>query len=91
MLVRGAVEEEAHCTGGISEINLGENDLTSEGMKQLLKFPKQFLTKLETLNLICNNLDSESCADLARLIPNVPHLKKLSLSDNHNIGQGLSH
>ena len=88
MLVRGAVEEETHCTGGISEINLSGNDLISEGMKQLLKFPKQFITKLETLDLNSNSLDSESCADLARLIPHVPHLKKLSLCDNFNIGQG---
>ena len=88
MLVRGAVEEETHCTGGISEINLGENDITSEGMKQLLKFPKQFISKLETLDLNSNNLDSKSCADLAHLIPNMPHLKILSLSENPNIGQG---
>ena len=88
MLVRGAVEEETHCTGGFSEINLGDSGITSEGMKQLLKFPKQFITKLETLNLNSNNLDSKSCAALARLIPNVPHLKKLCLSDNPNIGQG---
>ena len=88
MFVRGAVEEETHCTGGFSEINLGENDVTSEGMKQLLKFPKQFITKLETLDLNSNNLDSESCAALAHLIPHMPHLKILSLSDNPNIGQG---
>ena len=88
LLVRGAVEEKTHCTGEISEIKLGENGITSEGMKQLLKFPKQFYNKLETLNLNSNNIDSESCADLARLIPQVPHLKKLNLSDNPNIGQG---
>ena len=39
MLVRGAMEEETHCTGGISEINLSRNDITSEGMKHLLKIP----------------------------------------------------
>ena len=82
MLVRGAVEEETHCTGGISEIKLGGNGVTSEGMKQLLEFPKQFITKLETLDLNSNNLDSESCAVLAHLIADVPHLKTLSLFDN---------
>ena len=86
MLVRGAVEEETHCTGGISEINLRWNDVTSEGVKHLLRFPKQLMNKLETLNL--NILDSESCATLAHLIPLLPHLKELHLFNNCNIGQG---
>ena len=88
MLVRGAVEEEAHCTGGISEIDLSRNGITSEGVKHLLKFPKQIINKLETFDLHSNNLYSEFCAALAHLIPHVPHLKKLDLSNNPNIGQG---
>ena len=87
MLVRGAVEEETHCTGGISEIDLSKN-ITSEGVKHLLKFPKQIINKLETLTLRHSNLNSEFCAVLAHLIPHVPHLKKLDLSENANIGQG---
>ena len=85
MLVRGALEEETHCTGGFSEIDLGGNGITSEGVKHLLKFPKQIINKLATLTLNHNNLNSESCAPLAHLIPHVPHLKKLN---NHNIAQG---
>ena len=85
MLVRSAVEEETHCTGGFSEIDLS---FTSEGVKHLLKFPKQIINKLETLTLHHSYLNSESCAVLAHLIPHVPHLKKLNLSDNPNIGQG---
>ena len=88
MLVRGAVEEETHCTGGISEIHLFMNDITSEGVKHLLGFPKQSINKLKALNLRENKFDAGSCAVLARLIPHVPHLKKLNLSVNHNIGQG---
>ena len=88
LLVRGAVEEETHCTGGISEIDLMRNDITSEGVKHLLDFPKQLINKLETLNLSANKLDSESCATLANLIPHMPHLKELNLSNNPNIGQG---
>ena len=88
MLMQGAVEEETHCTGGISEINLWWNGITSEGVKLLLKFPKQLMSKLQTLQLHHNNLDSESCAMLAHLVPHVPHLKKLDLSNNPNIGQG---
>ena len=86
MLVRGAVEEETNCTGGISEINLGKNDITSEGVKHLLKVPNQLINKLKTLTLHHSKLDSESCAVLAHLIPHMPHLKILILSDNPNIG-----
>ena len=82
MLMRGAVEEETHCIGGISEIDLSENDIRSEGVKHLLKIPKQLTNKFETLDLHENKLDSESCAVLAHLIPHVPHLKKLKLSNN---------
>ena len=87
-LMQGAVEEETHCTGRISEMDLSFNGITSEGVKLLLKFPKQLMNKLQTLKLRHNKLDSESCAVLAHLIPHVPYLKILELSDNHNIGQG---
>ena len=90
MLVRGAMEEETHCTGGISEINLRNNNITSEGVKHMLKFPKQLKNKLEILNVSENNLDPGSCSTLAHLIPNLPHLKKLNLSNNPNIGQGMA-
>ena len=87
MLVRGAVEEETHCTGGISEIRLSMNDITSEGVKHLLKFPKEMINKLETLTLRQNELDAESCTMYVHLIPHMPHLKILRLSDNF-VGQG---
>ena len=48
MLVRGAVEEETHCTGGISELELCFN-ITSEGVKHLLGLPKQLKNRLEML------------------------------------------
>ena len=86
MLVLGAMEEKTHCTGWISKINLSGNCITSEGVKCLLHL--QFINKLETLNLRHNQLDSESCAVLAHLIPHVPHLKTLNLSNNPKIGQG---
>ena len=88
MLVRGGMEEETHCGGGISEIRLIMNDVTSEGVKYLLHLPKQWMNKLETLVLSRNKLNSESCATLACLTPHMPHLKTLNLSDNHHIGQG---
>ena len=87
MLVRGALEEKTHCTGGISEIWLHVCGITSEGVKCLLDLPRQFINKLKTLNLGENQLDSESCAALAHLIPHMPHLKRLDLSNNLNIGQ----
>ena len=87
MLVRGAVEEETHCTGGISEINVSSDDIRSEGVKCLLEFPK-LINKLKTLNLCNNELNSESCTTLACLISHVSHLKTLNLSNNPNGGQG---
>ena len=88
MLVLGAVEEETHCTGGISNMNASYNDITSEGVKCLLYLPRQLISKLETLDLRHNQLDSESCAALAHLIPHMPHLEILDLFENYNIGQG---
>ena len=88
MLVRGAVEEETHCTGGLYEINFSRNDITSEGVKHLLKIPKQLINKLQTLDLYNGKLDSESCATLACLSPHLPYLKILDLSHNPNIGLG---
>ena len=87
MLIRGAVEEETHCMGGISKIDLHRNGITSEGVKHLLNLPKQLTKRLETLVQSETKLDSESCVGLAHLIPHVPHLKTLDLSNNP-IGQG---
>ena len=86
MLVRGAVEEKTHRTGGISEINLSLNDITSEGVKHLLNLPKWLINRLKTFDLHYNKLDLESCVALAHLTPHVPHLKKLNLYRNP-IGQ----
>ena len=88
MLVRGAVEEETNCTGGISEIVLSMNDITSEGVDHLLKFPRKLINNLGTLDLSGNELNSESCVTIARLIPHMPLLKKLNLSYNVRIGPG---
>jgi len=87
MLVQGVLEE-THCMGCISEISFSENGITSEGVKRLLSFPKQLIYRLEKLKLRDNKLDSLSCVALAHLIPHVPHLKKLYLFDNPNIGKG---
>ena len=89
LLVRGTLEGETHCMGGISELNLSKNALTSEGVKHLLKFPKQLISKMETLNLEDNKLDSESNATLSHLIPHTPHLNSLKLSHNL-IGKGAA-
>ena len=87
LLVRGAVEEDTHCTGEISEIRLSMNNITSEGLKHLLKFPNQMINKLKKLTLRQNKLDSDSCTTYVHLIPHMPHLKIIRLSHNP-IGQG---
>ena len=74
MFMQGAVEEETHCTGGLSEMDLSENDITTDGAVKLCRH--------------YNKLHSESCAPTAHLIPHMPHLKTLYLSDNPNIGRG---
>ena len=86
LFMRGATQEETHCTGGISEIILRQCDITSEGVKLLLKIPKRLINKLEML--ILSKLDSRSCAVFADLVPHLPHLKVLNLSGNPNIAQG---
>ena len=88
MLVQGAVEEKTNCTGGISEIVFSWNGITTKGLKHLLKLPKQLKNKLEKLNLYHSEFNSKSCTALACFISDVPHLKKLYLSSNPNIGQG---
>ena len=88
MLVRGAVEEETHCTGGISVLELSFNAITSEGVKHLLSLPKQLRNRLETLGLTHNFLDPKCCKQLVHLIPDMPYLKDLYLSGNVQIDQG---
>ena len=86
MLVRGAVEEETHCTGRVSWLYLDDNGITSESVKHLLNLPRHLISKLEILTLADNHLTSEFCEVFTHLLHCVPHLKVLSLSDNPNIG-----
>ena len=88
MLVQGAMEAGANCTGAISEMNLCCNDITSESVTHLLKFPMQLIHKLETLALSQNQLNSKSWSVLAHFIPCMPHLKVLDLSYNSSGSQG---
>ena len=79
LLVRGAVEKETKCTGGITEIKFSSN-LTNKGLNYLLKLPKHIICNLEVLSLGGNNLDS--CAILALLVSHMPNLQKLDLLGN---------
>ena len=47
MLMQG----ETHCMGGISEISLSENAITSEGVKHLSNFLKHLIDRFWTLKL----------------------------------------
>ena len=84
MLMQSALEEETHYTGEISEMDLSGNNITYEGVKHLLKFPKRLLNKLETLKLDGNKIDSEFHAVIGNffLLHIMPHLKIVSLSSN---------
>ena len=46
-------------------MDLSGNNITYEGVKHLLKFPKWLLNKLETLKLDGNKIDSEFMLSLA--------------------------
>ena len=88
MLVQGTVEETIHCMGWLYEIKCDLDSISSEGVKHLLSLPKKVINKLKILHICFNKLDSESCAVLADLIPHMPHLRILNLSNNYSIGQG---
>ena len=75
MLVRGAVEEETNCTGGISEVDFSCNGITCESMDHLLKLHTKLLKKVGKVDLSLNFLNSESCATLNHLMPHMPPLK----------------
>ena len=55
MFVRGALEEDIHCTGGISEIDLSGNGITSEAVKCLMNIPLRLASNMETLDLRSNS------------------------------------
>ena len=72
MIRRGAMEEETHCTGGISVMKLCGDDITSEGVKHLSCFPKQLINNLKILTLLGTphyvalyNCDSKTSYDLS--------------------------
>ena len=61
MLVRGTLECQLQFTGSILHLTMG-CDITSVGLKYLLKLPIHLLGgRLEELDLSLNRLDSESC------------------------------
>ena len=49
--VETLMQGETHCMGGISEISLSENGITSEGVKHLSSLLKQLIGRFETLKL----------------------------------------
>jgi len=82
MLVQGAVEEETNCMGGIFAIELSSNDITSEGVKHLLRFPKKLIEKLEILELHFNpNIGQGGAAPLLTLLTAHNSLRVLWLFD----------
>ena len=90
MLVRGTLERCLQFTGSISHLNMCYNDISSEGLKYLLKLPNELLGgRLEELDLGSNQLDSESCRLLSHSIPAMTSLKSLNLYGNP-IGNGES-
>ena len=82
MFVRGVMEKETHCTGGIAVLGLTHDNI-SEGVRHLLSLPKHLINTLKGFCLQYNKLDSATCADLANLMPHMPHLEGFDLSNEH--------
>ena len=80
MFVRGVMEKETHCTGGIAELGLTHDNI-SEGLRHLLSLPKQLINTLKQFGLQHNKLGSAACADLANLMPHMPYLEVFGLFD----------
>ena len=77
MLVQGAMEGEAECSGYISVINMGDNEITSTGLNQLLKIPE--LLKLSKLDLLGAPLGRGGAVSLLKSLL-VRSLEKLTLA-----------
>ena len=80
MFVRGVMEKETHCTGGIAELELKHNNI-SEGVKHLLRLPERLINTLKGFFLQYSELDSATCADLANLMSHMPDLEGFGLCD----------
>ena len=78
LLVRGATEEETHCTGGISEMDLSNSDITSEGAKHLAHLIPH-MPHLKSLKL-SHNLISKGASPLLASLSVLNSLQHLSLS-----------
>ena len=79
MLYAG-INAQNEVTGCIEELALKNNFITSTGIDHLMKLPLQ---SLKYLNLSMNRLDNEGCDKIANLVPLLPHLNCLKISDNN--------
>ena len=70
------------CRGHISTANFSENDITLKSVQSFVNIPQHILQKMRVLNLSNNKLGGSSCDLLAKAVPSMTWLDKLSLGGN---------
>ena len=73
--------------GHISRADFSGNDLTSKSIQSFVNIPPHILHNMRELYLSNNKLDGSACDLLAKAVPSLSGLEKLSLSSNR-IGSG---
>ena len=82
-----ATPGETGCRGHISYADFSSNGLTSKSIQSFVNIPPHILQNMRVLDLIGNKLDGSACDLLAKAVPSMSRLEKLSLSGNP-IGSG---
>ena len=75
------------CRGHISYANFSINDITSKSIQSFANIPPHILQNMRELHLNSNKLDGSACDLLAKVVPSMTGLEKLSLGSNP-VGSG---
>ena len=70
------------CRGHISHANFSDNDITSKSMQSFVNIPPHILQNMRVLDLSGNKLDGSACDLLAKVVPSMTRIEKLSLVSN---------
>ena len=82
MLCRGMASAPDTTWNGELEADFSHNNITSEGMKWLIKIPLHLLRWIKALNFNSNKLDVNALNIFTEVVPNLTKLQALLLGDN---------